>query len=1304
MENENNGAGRNGRQQPVPGGRNISEDQQPTGKIYLPQQTPPAQQPQWQAQQQTSSAQQAPRQTSPAQQTPQPKKKTKQKAAAPAQPPAGGYSRRPRLLTLIMLFVLVACLVIDSACAYDLFGRTNVPSANTNKDETSEEASALLEETESLLDEQESRKKELNEEGSISYSPRPAESDEEALPKVTDRSGAEKALAAMAGELGITDPGREYDCVADSHYDFGSAYTMQQYYNGIPIYGGTLKMTVDENGDVIDVSGNYTAIADFDTSCSLSESQAKEALVNHLKSNGAEEADLKDIKDIGRKIYIRTGAPVIIYQFSVSGAEYLVDGNSGDILEEISNKVEETSNVTLNGQNSRQYTNVPVEIDGANLTLASAQYGYIVYDAGGANGTFLTKNTINGSSFSTLTNQVNFTAETVNTVPAQAADIHGNLLKIYRILNEEFSRSGMDGNTNGQDTLFVFYNFSKYDNACYIDFETVDVICLGLHNKNDNIYTQIDTLGHEFTHGIVAAECSEGGQTPPAKGHDFHAINEGLADLFGEFYEFYDSDTNGCNWDHNIHRSAKSTKGGQAANYNSFHGKNKDCHDGAYLVTHPAYLMSQGIDGNTEKQIGMDDLTDLYYRILSTSLSYSETYVTLRHSLEMWALVMTRTDGLTDKQVECVMDALDKVEIPPRYDILLTPDGKVRFVDENKNPFPKAKLRIYKKSDHSLVYETPQSGMNGEVSLDNHVQPGIYDVDVILSSGDVARSFTMAVNDKVNKKDPYKTLEVLQISATYISVALDVSGSMSGTPMTSAKEAACRLVSVLYQSAPWARISIVTYSGGSSTLVKTSNNASVLFNAINGISSGGGTNMYSGFDAGLSLLKKGTKKMMFILGDGMPNDGKKENGSYKDALVSRSRKAQGENITVYALGFFHSLSGSDQTNAQDLMRSIASPGYYYNVASPDSLSSAFTYIASSMVNIGKTIHIEAHCPVDISVSYNGQTLNSAAGSKRNISTDFGLLTFEGENNEVKVLNLRAGPEYDICLTGTGKGKMDYTIAFADENGEYTDERTFNDVPLTKTTVITTGTNQKTDTRMEVDSDGDGKTDLVYTAKENADANREEQTDYKLYVIIGVSALALILLLIQILLMVRRSKKNKVCGTCGAPRNPGDQFCRNCASPMETVSVLFPKKVTRRPQTKGKIIAKLVVIVLAAGLTAGAVSLYTSTATEVYKKMTDGSYTAASVIYKKSMSGSKIEESYLSLITRSYLSRVDKGLGAGTYASEDVIPMYRAVSKMKLGEASDRAKELLKSRDKDGDTAAGSGPEAETEPETQDEAE
>lgn len=359
-----------------------------------------------------------------------------------------------------------------------------------------------------------------------------------------------------------------------------------------------------------------------------------------------------------------------------------------------------------------------------------------------------------------------------------------------------------------------------------------------------------------------------------------------------------------------------------------------------------------------------------------------------------------------------------------------------------------------------------------------------------------------------------------------IVLALDVSGSMSGTPIDETRKASINFIETILEED--ASIGIVTYDNSANRVSDFSVNKNSLENIVSGIYDGGGTNIEAGLREAHSMLSSSNakKKIIVLMSDGEPNDGKEG-----DALVAYADEIKEDGVLIYTLGFFEDLGGY-KSSAQQLMERIASDGCHYEVANADDLVFFFGDIADQL-NGQKYIYVRIACPVDVSVTYQGQTLNSAE-SDLSLRTDFGTLTFEeneeaiqnGTDDRIKVLRLKEGVDYDLRLTGTGHGLMDYTIGFMDDEGNYSDLRKFEDIKITKRTVIdTVAATSKTST-LNIDENGDGKYDLRLRAGENG-YGEEIKQDYLVYII--VSGCAVLLLIVGIITAhkVRTKKKGKV---------------------------------------------------------------------------------------------------------------------------------------------------------------------------------
>lgn len=358
-----------------------------------------------------------------------------------------------------------------------------------------------------------------------------------------------------------------------------------------------------------------------------------------------------------------------------------------------------------------------------------------------------------------------------------------------------------------------------------------------------------------------------------------------------------------------------------------------------------------------------------------------------------------------------------------------------------------------------------------------------------------------------------------------IVLVLDTSGSMSGTPMEETKKAATKFVNTILEED--ASIGIVTYEDSANRLSDFSVDKEYLTGKVANISDGGGTNIESGLAEAKSMLDSSNakKKIIVLMSDGEPNEGKEG-----EDLIAYADDIKSDDILIYTLGFFENMSGS-KSSAQYLMEQLASDGCHYEVASADDLVFFFEDMADQ-INGQKYIYVRIACPVDVSVTYNGETLSSAENAL-NVRTDFGTLTFEDnenatsddEDDRIKVLRLKEGADYDVQIIGTGRGMMDYTIGFMDENGDYNDFRRFENVKITKQTMIDTVAAVSDESVLNIDENGDGKYDVKLRAKENGYG---EEVKTSVWIYVGIAGGAV--LLVIIVLAVVKVRKNKKKGT------------------------------------------------------------------------------------------------------------------------------------------------------------------------------
>ena len=426
-------------------------------------------------------------------------------------------------------------------------------------------------------------------------------------------------------------------------------------------------------------------------------------------------------------------------------------------------------------------------------------------------------------------------------------------------------------------------------------------------------------------------------------------------------------------------------------------------------------------------------------------------------------------------------------------------------------------------------------------------------------------------------------------------LVLDNSGSMSGTPLEETKKAANKFIDTVIGEN--VNIGIVKYSDRAEQINAFTNNAGVLKTGIGKLSASGSTNIEDGLNVAENMLSSSSakKKIIILMSDGLPNKGKSG-----EELIAYADELKKKDIYIYTLGFFSSVS--DKSEPQRLMEKIANEGCHYEVADADNLIYFFGDIADH-INGQKFIYVRIACPVDVKVSFNGETLDSSE-KNLNTRTSFGSLTFEesdtqAESNNsitdiyadtetkkdtVKILRLKDGTDYDISIDGNGKGKMNYTIGFMDEDGEYSDFRKFKNVNITKRTHIDTVAEISDKTVLNVDEDGDGKYDFTYVALANGHGELIDNSIF-IYTIIGlVSVIVVLIIILVIIIKIRKNKKQVTtikCSKCNTKNKIGMNFCKKCGNRLPKQNSQDNQKNEKPYKKAVKIIVILMIVDLLA---------------------------------------------------------------------------------------------------------------------------
>lgn len=199
-----------------------------------------------------------------------------------------------------------------------------------------------------------------------------------------------------------------------------------------------------------------------------------------------------------------------------------------------------------------------------------------------------------------------------------------------------------------------------------------------------------------------------------------------------------------------------------------------------------------------------------------------------------------------------------------------------------------------------------------------------------------------------------------------IYLVLDVSGSMSGTPIVKLKDAAKQFCGLMLNDTTGDnQIAIITYGTEVEYLPFTSNYAE-LANYIDSFSAKGSTAMYDALEAvkevGRLYGRSFATNHVVVMADGLPNEGPVlSSGKYtaKDSsmyykhgnAVYSDAASMWPNHLIYSIGFFHNLGGNQLKYGKVLMKDIQN-ALYLEVFDPDKILEAFTGVADKITGNG----------------------------------------------------------------------------------------------------------------------------------------------------------------------------------------------------------------------------------------------------------------------------------------------------------------------------------------------------------------
>jgi VWFA-related protein len=232
-------------------------------------------------------------------------------------------------------------------------------------------------------------------------------------------------------------------------------------------------------------------------------------------------------------------------------------------------------------------------------------------------------------------------------------------------------------------------------------------------------------------------------------------------------------------------------------------------------------------------------------------------------------------------------------------------------------------------------------------------------------------------NDTVD----FQITTISQMTGVSVTLVIDRSGSMSGTPVAEAKLAAKQFVSTMN---PLDRCAIVSFESTSRIDQVITSDTTLLNAAIDGISGSGGTSILTGTAQGLGqLLQETNSRNLIVFSDGQ--DG---TTTTLQAVIDSARN---NNIRIYSIGIGSSAS-------RTILGALADSTGGYFTAAPDAAALAGLY--AQIKNDVQAQYILCYRSPDI--IFNGDTHQVVLSAILNNHTDKDTVYWNENNNPPQI--------------------------------------------------------------------------------------------------------------------------------------------------------------------------------------------------------------------------------------------------------------------------------------------------------------
>ncbi len=561
--------------------------------------------------------------------------------------------------------------------------------------------------------------------------------------KVTDEKTALEAIESVADVIGIDDVQKgllieRIDTIGGINY-----YRFNQNCNAVPVDGKFIIIAADKEGEALALTSNYenTDMCSLHLNDNLTQNVVSKNIQNAIGEaiTSVEELDTQ-------KIVCTPSNNEFIYAYkllaSTESKLYIVYINVEDgTVIKYNNSFDYTSAEVVSEDGTSKA--IGWKNDDGSYHLYNDEHKISVFD-------------FSQFSESKQTNW-NFKELGIDTMYSESNIFNEKGIKLMSYLCQ-FDDYFVQLGDKGFDRIHAAINDSIGSNASADGAESpegknegrVGALFVGEERNIDDV----DIIAHEYTHMVSKAINRWSGKEPSA-------LNEGISDIFGEIIE--SSIKGNCDWKHDGRNIAdpenknnkqrypatveyleKAKKNGDNyfINGNSlFGGQTEDySHFASVIISHCAYLMNNGIDGNNEKKINTDLLGQLWYNALYL-MQPDSSFEQCRCAIELSSRIMLKNKELTQEQYNCVCEAFDTVGIENAnytYQSKVKNDFNLKVLSSKDTDNVNFNLKIYKLRNYEFdiksIIKQPKLVLEENSLYGNkqiHLDDGVYYLEIM---------------------------------------------------------------------------------------------------------------------------------------------------------------------------------------------------------------------------------------------------------------------------------------------------------------------------------------------------------------------------------------------------------------------------------------------------------------------------------------------------------------------------------------------------------------------------------------------